>query len=267
MPSPFPGMDPYLEGPRLWRDFHTQFITDLREALNPQIRPNYVARIEARVYISDADDPGRRVIVPDFHVAKSGTTAPAAHRAAAKPVPDDLSPAIEIVELIDAEITEPYIEIIDTANREVVTVIEVLSPTNKIRGSRGREEYQRKRERVIKSRASLVEIDLLRAGEPVFVGQALPTHDYMVLLSRPRQQRRRTLVWPIQLAQRLPVVPAPLRDADGDAKLNLQAVFAMTYDHGEYGADINYQQPPDVPLSLEAARWADEVLTSKGLRK
>lgn len=267
MPSPFPGMDPYLEGPRLWRDFHTELITVVREALNPQIRPNYVARIEARVYISTADDPGRKAIIPDLHVVKTAGVGRPSSGLGATPGSDDLSPGIEVVELLDTELTEPYIEIIDMADREVVTVIEVISPTNKVRGARGREEYTTKRDRVIRSRASLVEIDLLRDGDRVFVGQALPRHDYLALLSRPSTRRRRTIVWPIQVTQRLPVIPIPLREPDPDVRLDLQAAFTAAYDRGGYDADIDYCQGPDVPLSLEAARWADECLRSAGLRK
>jgi hypothetical protein len=265
MPSPFPGMDPYLEGPRLWRDLHTRLISEIQETLNRQFGDQYVARIEERVYISDVGDPGRSAIIPDVHVAATG---PAGNRAAADaPGIKGVVGAIEVVELIDEEVHEPYVEILDLASRAVVTVIEVLSLTNKIEGSRGREEYMAKRERVLKSRTHLVEVDLLRDGRPVFVGQALPRHDYMAVVSRFQERRRRIVVWPILLRQRLPVIPIPLRAADADVELDLQGVLNQSYERGKYQVDVNYREGPDVPLSLEAGRWADELLRSKGLRQ
>src|SRR6516164_1643463 len=68
MPSPFPGMDPYLETPDLWPDVHHELISQIRHQLNPRLRPKYVARVELRVYISDDDDPGRKVIIPDVRI-------------------------------------------------------------------------------------------------------------------------------------------------------------------------------------------------------
>jgi Protein of unknown function (DUF4058) len=70
MPSPFPGMDPYLETPDLWPDVHHELMSQIRAALNPRIKPHYVARVELRVYISDEDDPGRKALVPDLLRAK-----------------------------------------------------------------------------------------------------------------------------------------------------------------------------------------------------
>src|SRR5438552_1030856 len=144
MPSPFPGMDPYLEAPRLWPDVHHSLISGIRQQLNPQLRPKYVARIEERVYISDETDPGRKAIIPDLHVmAVDGSRA--AETSSHRSSQGETAQAVEVVELIEQEIHEPRIEILDAESRNVVTVIEVLSPTNKIRGSEGRREYMKKR--------------------------------------------------------------------------------------------------------------------------
>jgi hypothetical protein len=70
VPSPFPGMDPYLETPDLWPDVHSNLIIGCQEALNHAIRPNYVARVELRVYISNDDDPVRQII-PDARIETS----------------------------------------------------------------------------------------------------------------------------------------------------------------------------------------------------
>src|SRR5438876_5561917 len=121
MPSPFSGMDPYLETPALWPDVHHELISEIRAALNPRLRPRYVARVELRVYISDDDDPGRQALVPDVRVETT---------------------------LMDEEIEEAFLKIIHVESEALVTRIEVLSPTNKIRGSRGRASFMAKRNEI-----------------------------------------------------------------------------------------------------------------------
>lgn len=123
MPSVFPGMDPFIEGDE-WEDFHANIIVGISDALVPFLRPNYLVRIERRVYREPV-----------------GCTLPG-------PV----------------EVREKYLVIRKLHSAEVVTVIEVLSPSNKRAGSEGREEYLAKREEVLQSRTNLVELDLLRGG-------------------------------------------------------------------------------------------------------
>src|SRR5690348_17395703 len=122
MPSPFPGMDPYLEDPGLWPDVHHWLISGCTELLNQQLRPKYYARIEERVYISDESDPARRVIIPDLRVVSRGAR---------------LSGGPSAVRGANDSVAEARIEVIDRLDRTVVAVIEILSPTNKILGSRG----------------------------------------------------------------------------------------------------------------------------------
>jgi hypothetical protein len=167
MPSPFPGMDPWLEDPRLWPDVHHEIISVMRGELNRGLRPRYHARLEERVYLSDDDDPGRKVIIPDIKIrtSKRRPLGPGGRGSAAV-----VEPIIAIT-LIDQEIREPYITLIDTTDRTVVTIIEVLSPTNKFPNSRGRVEYQYKRRQVMTSQTHFVEIDLLRGGERMARGR------------------------------------------------------------------------------------------------
>jgi hypothetical protein len=258
-------MDPYLEGPRVWPDVHHTLISAIRAQLTPQLRPKYVARVEERVYVSEEGDPGRRAIVPDVHV----TTSPlAVDGAALERAAVDMAEPVPVVELLEEEVHEPLIEIRTTTDREVVAVIELLSPANKIRGSRGREEYEAKRRSVMHSAVHLVEIDLLREGAPVFVGQALPTHDYGVYVSRAIEDGRvrRGLFWPILLRQRLPIIPIPLRGNDPDVRVDLRAALDDAYDEAGYDAVVDYAGAPEVKLSGESARWAEEMLRSRGLR-
>jgi hypothetical protein len=268
MPSPFPGMDPYLEGATRWRDFHTRMMTAVSDQLNPQLRPKYVVRVEERVYVSDETDPGRTWFAPDLHVVTAGRPAgtPAPRPDIRSEPAGDVAEAVDVSAQLEEDVRERFLTIVDVSSRDVVTVIEILSPTNKIRGSRGRAEYESKRRDVTRSGSHLVEIDLLRRGDRVFVPRDLPRHDYSVYLSRRTDHARAGWVWPILLRQHLPVVPIPLRDGDADAKLNLQAAVTDVYDRANYDLEIDYATAPEIPLSPDAAAWADELLRSKRLR-
>lgn len=263
MPSPFPGMDPYLEHPARWPDVHHRLITIAGDTLTAQLRPRYYARIEERVYISDEYDPARRVIVPDLHIARTTTSRPDQLR-----TPTSATTAcepVEITSLIEDEIHEPHIEIIDSTDRAVVTVIGILSPSSKVPGSDGRESYEEKRLAVMRSTSHFIEIDLLRDGEGFPPYEALPPHEYRVHLSRV-QRRPRGLLWAIGIDQRLPPILVPLRGDDPDARLDLQSVVDTAYDRAAYELQLDYRGEPVPPLSPQRAKWADEILRSKGLR-
>jgi hypothetical protein len=268
MPSPFPGMDPYIETAGRWGDFHTRMMTVMSDLLNPQLRPKYLCRIEERVYISEETDPGRKWIVPDLHlVAATSSGARKGVVATSNTPPEsDVAQAVEVTEHLQEEVRERFLQIIDRASRAVVTTIELLSPANKIAGSTGRKEYEAKRTAVINSGSHLIEIDLLNAGERIFDPAELPRHDYQVYLSRWVNGARKGWVWPIQMRQRLPAVPVPLRDGDPDATLDLQSAVSQTYDRASYDLEIDYGQDPQAPLSPEAAKWVDGFLRSKSLR-
>src|SRR5947209_6384904 len=150
-----------------------------------------------------------------------------------------------------------WVEIRDANKRTLVCAIEILSPFNK-RG-RGRLDYLRKRQALLTSPAHLMEIDLLRQGQRVPMRRKLPAADYFVFLSR-AGRRPLTEIWPITLAERLPIVPVPLLGSDPDAALNLQNALDELYDGLRYDLEIDYQQPPDVPLSKLQANWANRIL-------
>ncbi len=267
MPSPFPGMDPYLEDPGLWPDVHHEFISEARVLLAPQLRPKYHVRIEERVYLQDGGDQNRPQRVPALHVATQphyeGQPYWPPHPGAAetdepivatteKPFPD--------------EIHEARLEIIDRESRSVVTVIEVLSPSNKTPGSNGHESFQQKRQDVMRSSSHWVEIDLLRAGLPIWTRKPLPPHEYLAHVSRV-EQRPQGLVWPIRIPRRLPVLKIPLRPEDPDALLDLQAILDTAYDRAGYDLTVDYTREAVPPLTGEWADWADKILKTKGLRK
>jgi hypothetical protein len=156
------------------------------------------------------------------------------------------------------------IEIRDTAHRQLVTAIEVLSPTNK-RGE-GRDEYLAKRRRLLLSTAHLLEIDLLRQGQRVPMQQPLPAAAYFIFLSRV-ERRPLTEIWPLSLKDSLPVIPVPLLPDDQDAALDLQLVFTTTYDLLGYDLALDYTRAPEIPLPKEDAAWAEALLRAAGLQE
>lgn len=262
MPSPFPGMDPYLETCDLWGDVHHGLISQIRSVLNPALRPNYVARVELRVYVSDDDDPGREAIIPDVRVEKP-------KRGGGRKAKEESAVAIAepliIPFLIDDEIEEARLEIKHLETGALVTIIEVLSPTNKIRGARGRVSFMEKRQETRSSDVHWVEIDLLRAGTPSITRPPLRPSDYRILVSR-AGERSKARYWPVNVRQPLPIIGIPLRAPDADVPLDLGAVLRAAYDHGAYDLSVDYDRPPDPPLKNNAAAWAERLLRQRKRR-
>lgn len=263
MSSPFPGMDPYLENPELWPDVHHELISQIRTALNPALLPRYVARVEMRVYVSDQDDPGREYRVPDVRIEQTP------HRKGAKKAKQ--SEAIAVAEpltipfLTEEEIEEARLEIRQRESNALVTVIEVLSPSNKIRGSAGRRNFLDKRREVLASNIHWIEIDLLRAGEPSTQRLARADCDYRIVVAR-CEECRYGKFWPVSIRQPLPVIAVPLRGKDADVLLDLNVVLRAAYDNAAYAVSIDYRRDPVPPLSREDAAWAAKLLRTHGLR-
>lgn len=265
VPSPFPGMDPYLEDPYTWPTVHHQLTVELMGALNERITPSYFAQIELRVYKSDQDDPGRKLIVPDVRVLRGeGRRRPRAGLPAA-PAGAAVCEPVTVVTVIAEEVREAFVRIVERESRKVVTIIEVLSPSNKVAGSRGRADFLMKRTATLNSATNWVEIDLLRAGEPVHAEEPYPECEYAVHVSKVAD-RPTGRIWPIRVTQRLPVIPIPLRGADPDVEIDLQSLFDSAYDRGACGVWVSYRTAPVPPLPPELAAWADALLRKKKLR-
>lgn len=254
MPSPFPGMNPYLEQPADWQDFHQRLITYISDALTSQVRPGFFVKIEQFVFIHEPSGEERRKMLgrPDvglFARRSGGSVAvaePRANRIAA-----------QIAQIPDVEIEKhSYVEIRDRISRGLVTLIEVLSPSNKRYGP-DREQYTQKRNVLMNSPVSLVEIDLLRGG-PRFPLTGVSECDYRVMVSRPAT-RPDVLAWAINLRDELPVIPIPLKGDVPDASLDLQALLHEIYDAAGYEDHI-YETPPEPPLSAEHAEWAKQFV-------
>ena len=253
MPNPFPGMDPYLEGP-LWTTVHNNLIEEIAWQLAPKISPKYLTLTNQRVMVATPDalelsPPGIRV--PDVGVYDTGGEPGSATAMATAPLVMDA--------LLPESMTQTFVEIRDVAERKLVTAIEVLSLSNK-RGE-GLEEYRQKRREMLASESHFLEIDLLRAGERYPVAGVLPSTPYFVFLSR-ANRRARVEIWPISLDQPLPEVPVPLLPGDPDVQLDLQEALQTIYDHYRYDQSLNHSGTPPLSLSPELAAWAQERLQS-----
>lgn len=260
MPSPFPGMDPYIEDPQRWPDFHGRFITALVGGLQPLLRPKYVATAEERVYVAETE----RLIRPDVAVIRASHGSPGGTAVAS--VEPDVA-RVFAVELED--IHESYIQIVDTTNqRRVVTAIEVLSPKNKRKGP-GRQSYLQKCRELSRSGANFVEIDLLRGGRSALwtnrvTPDALEPFHYSVVVTRRKPLRQE--VYTTTVRQRLPRVAIPLGPGDADVTLHLQTAFNRCWDEGPYPELLNYAGLPPGRMSDEDAAWCVDLLREKQLR-
>ena len=258
MPSPFPGMNPYLEQEDVWHGFHQRFIARAADSLVPQVRPDFVVDIEANVYLHELPADERRQLFggPDVHVARAAPAA-AAGTGPSRPAVTAGAVSAAVPLLAVDEVRDSYIEIRDRKNREVVTVIELLSPSNKRPGD-DRGQYVAKRIRALRSRAHFVEIDLLR-GWPRMSVDGLPACDYYAMVSR-FEDRPRVDVWAVALRQRLPSIPIPLAGGREDAVLDLQAVLDQTYDAAGYEDHIYAAARVTPPLSAADQAWAEGLL-------
>lgn len=248
MPSPFPGMDPYLEDPIDWSDVHVRLMVAISRQLTAQVTPHFYVRVEQRIWIVGPDDPERRLIIPDVYVAQSSSPpgpSAAAHITITTPT---LVTAFE-----EFELYEHYLDIYDARSRSVIATIEVLSPTNKLAGAK-RAAFLDKRRTVMASPAHWIEIDLLRSGErpPEVTGKS----DYYALLKRGEQSGSYE-VWYSNLRDPLPTIAVPLRSPFPDVPLDLQAALDSAYAEAHYDDQITYQgNPPPPSLSRADAAWA-----------
>lgn len=264
MPSPFPGMDPYLEAH--WRDVHARLVIYASDALQGLLPSGLRARVEESVLLETPKGLGDHPLFPDVRVVEYTSrremqAQSEQHVAVVEPL---------VVEAESEPVTEPYLEIIDReSGNRVVTVIEFLSPSNKSPGL-NREQYLRKQREICSSDANLVEIDLNRFGTHAlaFVLEHVKPEFRTPYMACVRRATRHGLaeVYPMPLRQRLPIVKIPLRPEDADVPLDLQALVEQCYRNGGYEGTLNYAADPDPPLSGADEEWSNEWLFEKGLR-
>lgn len=254
MPSPFPGMNPYLEQSHLWRDFHGSFLVTLRSTLVPLVRPKYHVEYEESLYIDPTGDEPRLFAVADNAVTN----------------PDDDEPESGGVATATAVVAAPVtvtvpgiakkkarrLVIRDSKSQEVITIIEVLSPSNKAVGA-DRNKYLEKRDEVLTSAAHFIELDLLRGGKRMPI-RTLPECDYYALVSR-AWQRPEMGLWPFNLRDAIPPIPIPLRPGEPEPLVDLKPVIDRIYDEAWY-EDRIYRSPPEPPLPAADLDWARSLI-------
>jgi hypothetical protein len=244
-------MNPYLEQASVWHDFHQTFIPWVREVLRGQVRPNYIVQLEEHLYIHELSAEERHLVGhADLTLSVRPPVREGAETAQLRaPAHGRLPVAVEVER-------QSYLEIRDRDSRQVITVLELLSPSNKYAGP-DRDQYIGKRRELLASGVHLVEIDLLRGG-PRLPLEGLPDCAYYVMVSRYRE-RPRVELWPLGLHDPLPTIPVPLREPDPDARLDLQQVLHRVYDGAGY-EDFIYTGTPQPQLSAEDAAWAQQFL-------
>jgi hypothetical protein len=252
MASPFPGMDPYLEG-YLWPDVHSALAAKIRQVLTPLLRPRYMARLSIYVVEDIAPEGEIGILYPDVEIMRNQRQDPEqarptlitqAEASAATPA------ALTIPMLLPVEVQLTSIEIRDTAQNQLVSSIEILSPVNK--REPGLTQYRLKRQRLYQAGVHLLELDLLRRGTRPITHATLPDVAYLISLTRAHSGK--TDVWPLRLQDLLPNVPVPLRQPDDDVVLPLGSVFSAVYDEAAYDLSIDYQEAPPAPVLADEDR-------------
>jgi hypothetical protein len=251
-------MDPYIEAPREWSDFHNSLAEVLRTELNMLLAINYyaVTTTYATYDIIQIARQDRRSISPDVSIWQTKPSpTPAGSVALIDP------PTVQSSVPLEVEVRIANVEVHETGTDRLVTAIEILSPVNKRPGPQ-REKYLRKRRELFNSDIHVIEIDLLRGGQRSPLAVTPPAAAYYISLGR-AGNRPTVDVWAIQLQDRLPRIPIPLLYPDPDMAIDMGAMVRAVYERGAYSRRLDYSQPPPPPeLSTEEQQWLDDLLAS-----
>ena len=257
MPSPFPGMDPYLEG-YLWPDVHSALANKIRQQIAPSLRPKYTARLEVYLAEDPLPDSEIGILYPDVEILETPQRQPSAAPTVTRGPLIITPPTLSLPVLPAVPVRLTSVEIRDTAQNRLITSIEILSPVNK--REPGLTPYRQKRQRLYQAQVHLLELDLLRRGTRPFTQPRLPDVPYCIALTR--AQSKQMELWPLKLPTPLPIVPIPLQAPDPDVPLDLQAALISIYDEAAYDLSLDYRQPPPPPaLTSEEFEWVREQLS------
>jgi hypothetical protein len=263
MKRPFPGMDPYLE--LHWRDVHHRLVTYATDQLQSKLPSDLIARMEEQVYVEPHNLEVRgRIIYPNVRVTEhSALTSDEGGVAVAEAIAEPL------VIYLPERTTEGYIEIREArANQRLITVIEVLSPSNKSEG-KGRQLYRQKQDELLEAGVNLVELDLLRGGEWVMSvpeGEVPAPYraSYCACVRRDCEPHKAE-IYRFPLREPLPSIKIPLRKTDRDVAINLQSLIDQCYINGRYDS-IDYSVELEPPFVEADEAWVRELLKSAGRR-
>ncbi|HUY36587.1 MAG TPA: DUF4058 family protein [Pirellulales bacterium] len=257
MASPFPGMDPFLENPAYWLDFHSRFVNCWCEAIADVLPASYEAGIGERVYLIEHDPDVRKLCYPDMALTGEKTQSSVPPLSAGGLA--TLDPVTVPLMILEGP-RESYIEILHHPDRTLVAVLEFLSPANK--EYPGRTEYLAKRMALLKQNVHMVELDLLLGGRRLPMQEPLPPADCFYLVSR-AERRPDCQVYRWTVKQPLSKLPVPLRAPDADILIDLAAVFTVAYQRGRFKRRINYQAPAPAALSDDDRRWAAALVAGR----
>ncbi|MBR8835661.1 MAG: DUF4058 family protein [Stigonema ocellatum SAG 48.90 = DSM 106950] len=249
MGNPFPGMNPYLQQPQLWHQVHNRLIVAIADELTLQIAPRYLVAIEERVYTSVSD----ALLVGIADVAISRRNDPTRTTITAPRLAEPTKVCVPMPE----EVTERFLEVRSTQTGAVISVIEVLSPKNK-RSKEGREAYESKRQKILGSRTSLIEIDLLRGGEPMPVLGEIGK-GYCILVNR-GYRRPEADLYTFGLKDPIPAFSVPLNQGEPEPIVDLQKLLNEVYERARFDLAIDYSQPVQLSLSPQEKAWVTEIL-------
>ena len=258
--NPFPGMNPYLERRDIWPDFHNRLIVAMAEELGPQLPDDYHIALQQRIEVAEPFDSqsGLALMIPDLLVtdepAGPGRWATDMSTATVDAPPED---AIAVRVRMPREVRVTWLRIETVPERELVTIVEVLSPTNKAPG-RERQRYIRKRDVIIAGGVNLVEIDLLRRWAPMPLETAPPASDYRILVCR-GWERPDALLYPFSVQQPIPRFTLPLLPEDKPPDVDLGPIVNTLHQTARYGQITRYQNPPPEPeFEPETQQWVEE---------
>jgi hypothetical protein len=260
MPSPFPGMDPFLEHPAFFHSLRQAMIASLREQIQPLLPEPYYADMEDRTWIEACE----RHREPDVNVLRGDGGVAVAETMTTKPI---------VIRIPHIERHEAYLNIYARLDdrEQVITTIEILSRTNKTPGEHGRDLYVQKQHEVLEGKTHLVEIDLLRGGEystaiPLnYLRAGVPSFDYHACIKY-FDNVEDHFIYAFSLAERLPILAVPLLPGDGFVPLDLQKALDRAYDTGPYYRRVRYTDPVPAPaLTAEQSAWVRQLLRGKGL--
>ena len=257
----FPGMDPWLEHPARWLGVHNSLIAAIRDELASKVAPRYFVDIEQHSYLV--------LLAGELFLSRPDTVIgrTKSRRPLPRPLESSASAAVGVLELdvkvpVKDRVDEWYLEIRAVGTGKLITVIEVLSPTNKSH-SAGRKTYCKNRNRIFASNTNLVEIDLLRAGKPMPIVTREPVKsDYRIMISRSKSRPRAKLL-AFGVCQASPAVPIPLLPKDPEPSLDLNGVLHALYERARFDLRLDYANPPVPPLSEDDAEWARAIVARR----
>jgi len=258
MPSPFPGMNPYLENPDFWVEVHNRLIVAISDVLVPQVRPKYRVAIEKRIYqINQTDgDSGLLLGIPDVTVNRKPNDPDSQESTVAVAPPTEQPTTVTVP--IPEQIKQAYLEVRDLVTGQVVTAIEIIYPVNK-RTGKGRETYLNKRQKIFGILTHLIEIDLLRQWQPMPLLNNTIQSDYRILISR-QERRPQADLYAFNLPQPIPAFPIPLRAGDREPVVDLQALLHQVDDRAGYDYTIDYSRELIPSLSEADTLWVNDLL-------